>query len=253
VGKVAQTNLQLLNQLRIAGWSPADLGGICEAYTLAMRLFSARFRPSGKPFVAHLVGTASILARFGASVTVVTAGLLHAAYDQGDFGNGRNGITEAKRRQVHKAVGAEVEALIAGYTILQWNRSTFSAILGELQHRRPGAGRGSIDPSMENILLIRLANDLEDLVDLAPLYCGDAERRVEESVSTVKYRMAIATRLGFPGLAAELEEAVNESRATDVIPTLRRDPPNRSFLLAPASHELRLGLRLQQFLMTLTW
>jgi hypothetical protein len=131
-----------------------------------MRLFSARFRPSGKPFVAHLVGTASILARFGASVTVVTAGLLHAAYDQGDFGSGRNGITEAKRRQVHKGVGAEVEALIAGYTILQWNRSTFSAILGELQNRRPGAGRGSIDPSMENILLIRLANDLEDLVDL---------------------------------------------------------------------------------------
>ncbi|NJL09589.1 MAG: hypothetical protein HC908_03480 [Calothrix sp. SM1_7_51] len=58
----AQTNIQLFNQLHREGYSSTDLSLIANAYSLAMELFTGTFRPSKKTFIAHLVGTASILA-----------------------------------------------------------------------------------------------------------------------------------------------------------------------------------------------
>ena len=61
----AQTNLQLYNQIYDAGWSAADLAAARTVYELDVQLFAGRFRPNGKPFVAHLVGVASLVERFG--------------------------------------------------------------------------------------------------------------------------------------------------------------------------------------------
>ena len=58
----AQTNIQLFNQLRRDAYSDGDLNLVRHAYESAMVLFSGRFQPSGKSFIAHVVGTASILA-----------------------------------------------------------------------------------------------------------------------------------------------------------------------------------------------
>ena len=49
----AQTNLQLINQLQNSGYPPAKLKFVATAYELAMRLFTGRFRASGKTFIAH--------------------------------------------------------------------------------------------------------------------------------------------------------------------------------------------------------
>ena len=95
----AQTNIQLFNQLRHGGYSNTELSLVRDAYELAMDLFTGRYQPSGKPFVAHVVGTASILASLRLSAQVVAAGLLHNVYEQGDFGNGRNGFSKAKRER----------------------------------------------------------------------------------------------------------------------------------------------------------
>ena len=57
----AQTNIQLLNQLHREGYSADDLHLVRVAYRFAMDLFSGQFRASGKTFIAHLVGTASVL------------------------------------------------------------------------------------------------------------------------------------------------------------------------------------------------
>ena len=74
----AQTNLQLYAQLRRANADESDLALVRRGYDLAMHLCPASFRGSGKPLLAHLVGTASILASLGQPTRVVTAGLLHA-------------------------------------------------------------------------------------------------------------------------------------------------------------------------------
>lgn len=73
----AQTNLQLFNQLRLNGYSNTELACIFNAYKLVVSLYTACFRPSGKTFIAHLVGTATILSFLRAPASVVAAGLLH--------------------------------------------------------------------------------------------------------------------------------------------------------------------------------
>src|SRR5689334_11953708 len=114
--RYAQTNIQLFNQAVCEGYSPDDIALFARAYRFSLPLFSGRFRASGKTFFAHLVGTASVLASLQLDAAVVTAGLLHAAYTHGDFGDGGLGITETRRADVRAAVGASAEQHVARYT-----------------------------------------------------------------------------------------------------------------------------------------
>ena len=57
----AQSNLQLFNQLIANGYSESELVCVVNAYKLIMNLFTGIFRSSGKTFLAHLIGTASVL------------------------------------------------------------------------------------------------------------------------------------------------------------------------------------------------
>ena len=81
--RYAQTNLQLYGQLGAAGWTEPQLALVASGYELAMEICGASFRPNGKPFMCHLVGTASIVASWVAPVDEVVCGLLHSAYTHG--------------------------------------------------------------------------------------------------------------------------------------------------------------------------
>lgn len=111
----AQTNVQLLNQLRSDGYSEKERAFILAAYEFGIYIFLGLYLASGKPFIDHLVGTASILASLYAPVEVVAAGLLHAAYLHGDFGSVRKGASKAKREQVRRVVGEQVQEYIIRY------------------------------------------------------------------------------------------------------------------------------------------
>ena len=74
----AQTNIQLINQLK-NDRTPAEIDEVLSGYELACELFSGIFRGSGKPFLAHVIGTASIVAALSAPANLVNAALLHAA------------------------------------------------------------------------------------------------------------------------------------------------------------------------------
>src|SRR5438067_10245267 len=118
-----------------------------------MSLFAGHFRPNHKPFLAHLVGTASILATHGADSTTVAAGLLHSAYSHGEFGDGSRGMTSAKRRTVRRAVGDPCESLIARYTSFRWQLSEIAAL---------AAGADQLPALDRTVLFIRLTDVLED-------------------------------------------------------------------------------------------
>jgi (p)ppGpp synthase/HD superfamily hydrolase len=74
----AQTNIQLYRQLDAEGYAAADVETVARAHEVALRLFPGIYRGSGKPFIAHLVGTASVLVSLRARNPVVITGLLHA-------------------------------------------------------------------------------------------------------------------------------------------------------------------------------
>jgi (p)ppGpp synthase/HD superfamily hydrolase len=123
VSVFAQTNIQLFNQMYDSGYDAKQIAVVKKSYELAIILFTGRFRGSGKTFIAHLVGTASIIPSLRLAPNLIAAGLLHAAYDSGDFGNGGQGLAPAKREYVRAAVGDEVEEYIARYTEFrpQWS------------------------------------------------------------------------------------------------------------------------------------
>jgi (p)ppGpp synthase/HD superfamily hydrolase len=201
----AQTNIQLLNQLRQLDYPDAALVGVHRAYGLVIQLFSGRFRASGKTFIAHLVGTASILAHLRVSADLVTAGLLHAAYSHGDFGKSGDRLSPVKRQQVKQAVGS-AEPLIARYTLLTWGTEVINTLPDRLDQL------SSID---RDVVLMRLANELEERLDLGLRYCGDTKYQSYASRDCQRL-VECAQKLGYPTLAIELEQAFEATVQADL-------------------------------------
>jgi hypothetical protein len=194
----AQTNLQLYRQLTDQGAAPSDLAAVRRAYDLASSLFAGLYRASGKPFVAHVVGTASVLAAQRAPLPLVTAGLLHAAYVQGTFGDGPPGRTRRRAERLIEAIGGEAERLVSRYATLPWKAGDLSAF------RNLPASLDSLD---RDVLTIRLANEVEELIDYGVLHHGDAERRREEAVQALPVWISWASAISADGIALALEAA----------------------------------------------
>jgi (p)ppGpp synthase/HD superfamily hydrolase len=204
----AQTNVQLFNQLRLEGYAKQEIFLVWKAYEFGMRLFSGLFLPSGKPFIDHLVGTASILTWLHMPVEIVAAGLIHAAYLHGDFGTLRMGISEKKRKEIRKMVDEKVEEYVAKYDRLMWNPPRILIIRDTLDE---------LDPVERNVLLIRLSNELEHHLDLGALYfAGDASRQAGHQRYIQRYgpiMTEMAERLGTRLLATEMQIVFNKTIA----------------------------------------
>lgn len=217
----AQTNLQLYNQLLAANYSDRSLSLTVRGYDLAMILFSARYRANGKPFLAHLIGTASILATQGAAVEVVIAGLLHAAYAQGTFPQNNQGLTPANRAYVQQFVGPEVEAFIRQYTLFPWTVETMMA----LPDRLP-----TLSQAERCVVLMRLANELEDYADLGMAFCQkNSQAAIAAEWDGI---VAIAHGLGYTALAEALSTSFQKT-ATSQIPGVLCRPEAQSFSYQP--------------------
>ncbi|MDB9419185.1 HD domain-containing protein [Microcystis aeruginosa CS-563/04] len=209
---IAQTNIQLFHQLQEAGYNDRDLICIHQSYQLACRLFTGFFRGSGKPFLAHLVGTASILVSIESPIEIVAAGLLHATYELGDFGDGSQGVSSKKRNKIKQQVGKKIESYIARYTALKWNQSSAINIFNHLE---------KLDQTQKEVLLIRLANELEDYHDSGVLYCAKYQERLDYLNACSHLMVAMAQKLGYPNLAIALEQIFKESANQNILPFLQ--------------------------------
>jgi (p)ppGpp synthase/HD superfamily hydrolase len=198
----AQTNIALYEELRRAGRG-GDLAPAAAAYVLAARLFAGRYRRSGKPFVCHLVGTASILAAHGAEGSVVCAGLLHSAYTHGDFGDGREPgeVVPPRRDVVRRALGEAGEELVHGYATTKDRAKTWI--------RAPEAVAG-LSPRERALVTIRLANLLDDCLDCGAIYAGEHKHR--DVLRRLDAGVPLAAGLGHARLAEELRRASSALR-----------------------------------------
>jgi len=210
----AQTNIQLYEQLRCEGYSPAEIRKLSEAYGICPGLFACLYRPSGKTFIAHLVGTASILASLRVPIDIVIAGLLHAAYAHGDFGTGLYDLSLLKQRQLRRIVGVKAEEYIARYTrLLWWTESNIRAVYRRIN---------DLDSVDRDVLLIRLTNELEELLDYGWLYWSSLAGRRSYRDRVGQMVIEMAETIGFPVLAKEFEKRLDRSARTE-IPSEMRD------------------------------
>lgn len=201
VRTVAQSNLAFYRQMHEHGYSEEALRLARRAYATASALFTARFRASEKPFLCHLVGTASILAQLEASPVQVAAGLLHAAYQSGDFGGiRRRGSTRRNRAFLRTRVGREVEDGVLRYGQMRWDPTSIARLAERIDALSA--------PERETVVL-RLANELEDHLDLAMSYCAGSRARIDAALP----RFApMARALALPALAAAFETVSEEMR-----------------------------------------
>ena len=199
----AQTNIQLINQLKY-DYTSSEIDEVLRGYELACDLFSGIFRGSGKPFLAHAIGTASIVAALSAPTHMVNAALLHAAYTHGRFGSRNRGTSPLNRQRVRDAVGKQSEELVLRYTNLGW-RGT--AVIPRIV--QDFANFSQFD---RDVLRMRLANELEEYLDLGILYCEDANKRIQFSELYGRYMVDLAGKLGVEILGGWLSQAFEHAQ-----------------------------------------
>jgi len=157
----AQTNVQLFNQLQELGYSDSDFELIAEAYRFSQELFVGKYRSSGKTFIAHAVGTASILASIKTSSELIAGALLHSAYKHGDFGELSRRITNSKRVLIQKRVGVKVEDYVFRFADFTWNAKSRQEILANVEQF------SDVD---KGVVLLRIANEIEEHLDKGVIF-----------------------------------------------------------------------------------
>ena len=195
----ALTYPQLMSQALAQGMDTEALGQLRQAYEMAERIADGLYRGQGVPFVCHLVRTASIVLAERQPVEVVTASLLHSAYMLHCFeGCLRSPLTPSMRRQLQQAVPMEVEALVVAYDRLPWRSR--EAVTKHVE------AVGAYSEMTRRLLVMRLANELEDYLDLGMAYRGAFPYR-DRIASSGDLKVELARRLGLRVLAEELHQA----------------------------------------------
>ena len=145
---IAQTHLQLYNQLRRQEKSEKDLVRIHRAYELATNLYPGYYQADGKPFVTHCVGVASIMGHLGlapssyrrdcciTSTTTATLAMVAARI-----------ITKARRDLVRNAVGDDIEALIDRFRAFRIRPATIDEIWRRLEQFNQDREKSHFDGS----------------------------------------------------------------------------------------------------------
>ena len=166
---IAQTNLQLFRQAREAGYADESILTLRRDCETVNFLCGDLLRHSGKPFVSHLVGTASVLMHEKQPLPMVRTGLHHAAYDHGRFSTGRHGETAMHRQWLRARVGEDVETIVRAYGDFVYTPERVISLAQSPEPVLSGTGR--------DMMILRLCNEVDDSLDYAAALQGDPRWR----------------------------------------------------------------------------
>ncbi len=197
---LVQTRSALLDLALARGYPAGDCQRIAQVCDLAAVLMNGCYRPCGRPFVAHLIGTAGVLVRYGFRIEVVLAGLLHAAYTHCPrLPPGPKSSIEA----VCDALGGKgspLERRVRAYSRRGENLHTLVPYTGR-------AGELGIDDA--EIVAMAAANDVDMELGGEYRYTG-RERLGDGAIALIREVCAL---LGVDGLAATLDAARSSAAA----------------------------------------
>ncbi|OBQ80442.1 MULTISPECIES: HD domain-containing protein [unclassified Mesorhizobium] len=187
-----QTNTALYIQLHEAGHALDDIVRVQKAYRVACAMFNGRYRKSGRPFICHAVGAASSVAHFERDIDFVVAAMFHAAYDSGQYPDGRSSRrSEAHRKWLEARIGPRTEGLVARVGAMKFDTGDPERLLQE------GVPAGD-----EDILFLQLAHEVDDLADGGLAFAPKYGRSIETRVAACAI---LARQLGREDLAATIE------------------------------------------------
>lgn len=186
-----QTNTGLYMQMHRDGFSTEDIERAQATYRWVCRMFQGKVRKNERLFICHAVGAASATAAFTRDIELVLAAMLHAAYNSGQFPDGRfGGASPAHRRWLTNRVGSEVEELVFRYNGFPFRRGDPERLLKQ-----------GVNQNDRDLLLIALAHELDDMMDLGLRFAAKYGTQLD---SRIEVCAELATELGEPELAAAL-------------------------------------------------
>ena len=200
----AQTSIQLFNQSCESSLDSQQISSLELGVKIAQYAFCGGYRPHRKTFESHLIGTASVLLHFGASIEIVVAGLLHSLYEQGNMKLLPIPEETGNRQWIGAKLGATVETLIQLNTETQWRQFTPDQLINRKETLRD---------TTKALLLIRTANYIEELADFSLLYCAKARGGDDVWMDALQN---FANTTGFPEMAQCLEKC--RKRASNFTP-----------------------------------
>jgi hypothetical protein len=217
-----QTIAEIVSDAHAIGWSSEERQQLWKVHGLMARLFSGRYRGSGRPFINHLAGTAALALRYRGGVTEVLAGYGHAAYEQGEFGRARPGASEANQRELRTAVGDAAEAIIADYGGFDWNGIAVRQNTGEVL---------ALSGHEKQLLFLHIVNELDDSFD-----CGVYEADwCEGCLSRLAAGAEFANALAYKGLADQLSARISYVRSSGLASAHGGRPKRSETILNPSS------------------
>jgi uronate dehydrogenase len=199
----ALTYPQLVRQAIAAGLDERDLRDLRDLFETAQHYFDGLYRAGGQPFICHMVRTASIILAEGQPLPLVEAALVHATYDAHRYDHSTRAWPGPRlRRWLRREVGSEVEEIVWTFHEVDWERIGAPELQLRELHRAPDVLRSA--------LTLRVANDLENHMDLALVYRTGQhfKQRIESNGSAI---VQVARELGMTTLADELSTVFRES------------------------------------------
>jgi hypothetical protein len=192
----AQTNLQLYKQLLDLGYEESSVQRVGDAYTYCLQLFSGWYRGNGKPFLNHLVGTASIVAAEGLAEELVIAALLHAAYSHGSLSFLPLRWGSYRRRKLATAIGTELESIVWAYHCFRLDQENLIKLSVRAE---------SLTKLERQLITLRLANDLEDHLDDGLVLCGK-RKALYQQAANLRMLETLAAAVGHTALLDQIRE-----------------------------------------------
>jgi hypothetical protein len=200
--ELGQNRSDLLDLAQARGYRPKDLALIADAHHVAHVLMAGGYRPCGRPFINHLVGTACVLVRYDFRPDVVAAGLLHAAYTHSrPHPEGRQaGVDEIGN--LLGGVGSPVERRVRAYTEREATWAEFLA--------QDAESLSTLSVPEAEIIAIAAANEIDMHLSGEFRYSG---RKDEIKPAAMERIGSVCELLGVSGLAATLAQARSTSAA----------------------------------------
>jgi hypothetical protein len=206
-GDLQQTLAGVLALAQRGGYSMRDATVLGQGVMLAMRLSHGMYRPCGRPFLNHLIGTASVLLFYGFSIRMVLAGLLHSA-----FSHGASPATRAADEAIRKlfeqlgSVGPRVAGMVERY---DQRESTYKEFLGKL------TSAGDLNLQLSETLLLEAANDID--MHLSLEVAATARTDVAKG-PVLDWALASCEAVGVPAMARSVRQA---RQAIHSLPSIR--------------------------------
>jgi GT2 family glycosyltransferase len=199
-----QTFTGLMELALLKGYQRQDLERMEKSYWQALRLSNGGYRPCGRPFINHLVGTASVLVHYGFEARLVQAALLHAAYTHAPhFDGGAQKTVDAVARRLG-GLGSSLERAVRAYTV----RSTRWQLLSELSNWQDAATMSDVDTA-----ILALANDIDMNLSGEVRTTGRSDGGDSAALSKVH---DICQILGVPGMAGAARSQPGSGKATGI-------------------------------------